>query len=371
MSKPKPRPVPEPGTPKTSARHWLGRLFRNSYTRQGRIRRVRKWSVKLQHLGVRRTISLRSPDRAAAAEEALALYKTIVGHGWEAALRTRPSDLEAVRKARRIQRAIGTEGMAVVAGRFSRELTVAIHWVSNPVIWTYFTLRTRPGGPRRPGNGRSASESWPMVVVEPDPALGEALKECLQAQSLVHQVRVLSRTADVLPWLDRNRAALLLVNREVGEIMGDTVLDGVRLAAPQMPGVVYSVHDDSDALFSSTPGGAVGYLLKRTAPGSPLEPLADRALVPWPSPQQVAERVRLYFQRLIGAPPDTLPNLELARLTVRELEILGLVSKGYPDKEVADALGISGWTVHGHVKRIYEKLGVHSRTEAVVKYLQK
>jgi DNA-binding CsgD family transcriptional regulator len=63
--------------------------------------------------------------------------------------------------------------------------------------------------------------------------------------------------------------------------------------------------------------------------------------------------------------------LELARLTPREHEILALLSKGALAKEIADALGISIWTVHGHIKSIFEKLGVHSRTEAVVKFLQK
>ena len=58
-------------------------------------------------------------------------------------------------------------------------------------------------------------------------------------------------------------------------------------------------------------------------------------------------------------------------LTLREHEILDCVSKGFVDKEIASRLGISPWTVHGHLRHIYEKLRVHSRTEAVVKYLQK
>ena len=61
----------------------------------------------------------------------------------------------------------------------------------------------------------------------------------------------------------------------------------------------------------------------------------------------------------------------MSRLTARELEILGQMARGFLDKEIANGLRISVWTVHGHAKKIYEKLGVHSRTEAVVKYLQK
>ena len=62
---------------------------------------------------------------------------------------------------------------------------------------------------------------------------------------------------------------------------------------------------------------------------------------------------------------------ETARLTQRERDILNLLSEGCLDKEIADALGISLWTVHSHLKKIYEKLGVHTRTEAAIRYLHK
>jgi len=63
--------------------------------------------------------------------------------------------------------------------------------------------------------------------------------------------------------------------------------------------------------------------------------------------------------------------LEMAKLTPRENEILTLLAKGDLAKEIANTLGISIWTVHGHVKSIFEKFNVHTRTEAVVKFLQK
>ena len=63
--------------------------------------------------------------------------------------------------------------------------------------------------------------------------------------------------------------------------------------------------------------------------------------------------------------------LDMAKLTPREHEILTLLAKGDLAKEIADSLGISIWTVHGHVKSIFEKFNVHTRTEAVVKFLQK
>ena len=78
-----------------------------------------------------------------------------------------------------------------------------------------------------------------------------------------------------------------------------------------------------------------------------------------------------YFQQLSALLPSGPPFWKLAKLTPREQEILALLSKGDLVKEIAGKLGISNWTVQGHVKSIFEKLHVHSRTEAVVKYLQR
>jgi len=82
-------------------------------------------------------------------------------------------------------------------------------------------------------------------------------------------------------------------------------------------------------------------------------------------------QVRNYFQSFFGVSNIAEENPGLAHLTAREQDILSHVSKGYLDKEIADALNISIWTVHNHLKHIYEKLDVHNRTEAVLKYLQK
>ena len=130
-----------------------------------------------------------------------------------------------------------------------------------------------------------------------------------------------------------------------------------------------SVFEDADLLFKSTPGGAVIYLLKRTAATRLFEPLADLAAPV--TRERVAAHVRDYFQRLPASLPAGPPSGKLAMLTPRELEVLALLSKGHLAKEIADTLGISTWTVQGHVKSIFEKLNVHTRTEAVIRYLQK
>ena len=162
-----------------------------------------------------------------------------------------------------------------------------------------------------------------------------------------------------------------MINRSLLDLPGTECADQLRTRAPTQACLIYSVYEDSDQLFKATPGGAVGYLLKRTSPQKILEPIAGLAGPGAFSPERIASRIRHYFQRMIVSLPAGDSARDLAKLTQREQEILSSLSQGYLDKEIADALRISIWTVHGHLKKIFEKLGVHTRTKAAVKYLHK
>ncbi len=404
---------------KATIAYWTRRLYRNSYTRNGRTQHVQGWSVKIQHAGRRQTYALRASSRPVAAQEALGLYARIiaVATGEVGAPRTgaaaifrprllvRPhppaltelahpefsahfeyagrhhyfplgsvESVVATRLARRIQQVVQGHGIAEAHARFPRELTLAFRWTANPMAWTYFTLHTRVAPPteRKEGlAGRRQAKAWPVAVVEPDLGLRQALTACADEQAGFHCVAGFADASEALLWLARNPVALLLVNHALADVSGSGFLERLRRLVPNVPGLVYSVYDDSDQLFRSTPGGAIGYLLRRTPTDRIFEPLSGNAGDGWPSPARITQRVLGYFQQLIGSRVTEGGSLEMARLTPRELEILGLLSKGFLDKEIAHALHISAWTVHGHAKNIYEKLGVHTRTEAVVKYLQR
>ena len=280
----------------------------------------------------------------------------------------------ATRLARRIQQIVRRQGITEAQARFPRELTLAFRWLANPMAWTYFTVHTRipvPAVPEDRASGQRRANALPVAVLEPDPGLRLALTECVNGQPGYRCVASFAGTGEALLWLSRHRVALLLVNHTLDDASGAGFLERLRHLAPNVPGLVYSVFDDSDQLFQSTPGGAIGYLLRRTPTDRIFEPLAGADGEGWPSSTRITQRVLGYFQQLIGSRVPEGASLEMARLTPRELEILGLLSKGFLDKEIANALRISSWTVHGHAKNIYEKLGVHSRTEAVVKYLQR
>ena len=141
----------------------------------------------------------------------------------------------------------------------------------------------------------------------------------------------------------------------------------VRQLKAALPGVQFlmlTVYEDSDSLFNSLKAGASGYLLKRTASARLLEAIRDVHAGGSPMTPQLARRVVQFFSKSAeGASPT--PNL-----TPGEMEFLDQLAKGYAYKEIADRMKISIDTVRSYVRTVYEKLHVHSRTEAVVKYLR-
>ncbi len=143
----------------------------------------------------------------------------------------------------------------------------------------------------------------------------------------------------------------------------------VRRLKAVLPGVqvlMLTVYEDSDSLFNSLKAGASGYLLKRTASKNLLDAIQDVHAGGSPMSPQLARRVVMFFNQQ-ATPND---SSEVARLTAGEREFLDQLAKGYAYKEIADRMNISIDTVRSYVRTVYEKLHVHSRTEAVVKYLR-
>jgi len=146
-------------------------------------------------------------------------------------------------------------------------------------------------------------------------------------------------------------------------------MDGVecvRTLKPQMPTTQFlmlTVYEDNNRLFKSLTVGASGYLLKRTSPAKLLQAIREAYQGGSPMTPQIARRVVQHFSQRN-------PGSELERLAPREREVLDQLSKGFRYKEIVDNLGISHGTLHSYIRNIYEKLHVHSRTEAVVKYLK-
>jgi DNA-binding NarL/FixJ family response regulator len=414
---------------------WQQRLFRNTFTYKGRTRLVNAWSVKIQLFGRRKSFTLASSRREEAAAEACDIYQTIQMQGWDGMenRRTRTnllsrlaareaehaaieSDVEnwkrrliqrrypepgkhetvrefsariehagisryfplgttdenaAAARAMMTYRTVVNQGWAAANQRFAREVTIAMRWLDDPLAWTYTTLHTLRSGTRRPplpsvfpGPGLRK-----CGVLDPDPGIRFALAAAVDSQDGFSCVAVYANAAEAEREITRQQIDFIAINYSLPDQPGTAALAKLQHIRPSLAGLLHSVYEDSDELFKATPGGATGYMLKRTPSYKIFEPIAD--VQPPLARELVATRIREYFQRLIAAMPSGFVAVEIAKLTPREQEVLALLARGYVAKEIADTLGISIWTVHGHIKSVFEKLGVHTRTEAVVKFLQK
>ncbi|HUA68741.1 MAG TPA: response regulator transcription factor, partial [Candidatus Saccharimonadales bacterium] len=134
--------------------------------------------------------------------------------------------------------------------------------------------------------------------------------------------------------------------------------------------LTYSIYVDGDQMVVSTAGGAGGYLIKRVKPDRLLEPILKIARPSELMTEDFLLRVKYYFQGLLQLRPSH-DTLAATKLTHREREVMEFLSKGCVDKEIAQAMGISVWTVHSHIKNIFERLQVRTRTEAVIRYFEK
>ena len=151
------------------------------------------------------------------------------------------------------------------------------------------------------------------------------------------------------------------------ELPGMSGIEGVRVLKSRVPKLqilMLTVFADNDHVFEAICAGASGYLLKDTPPTRLVEAIRELFDGGAPMSPEIARKVVAMFSRVVP------PKCEDHRLSARELEILQLLAEGHSYKTAARALALSLDTIRFHIRNIYEKLHVHSRTEAVVKFLR-
>jgi DNA-binding NarL/FixJ family response regulator len=333
---------PERHFPKTDEHYWRQRVLLRLYRFQAAGESNQDLAVFVDHAGTGYYFPLGTAQAGQAAAKALQIYHVVVKQGWAAACR-----------------------------QFSRELIISFEWCMNPVLWTYTTIHTLVGKQTAPESKASAANQnrQRVLVVELDTGIRQALCWCVNQQAGFASIPCESASAFTNA-LTQHKPRMVLLNRNMA---GRIALKSAGSVAPIQPGVpalTYSVHADGDQMFVSTPGGAEGYLVKRVKSDRLLEPILKVANRSELMTEDFLLRVKYYFQELLQL-HSSHDNLALAKLTHREREVMELLSKGCVDKEIAQAMGISLWTVHGHIKNIFERLQVRTRTEAVIRYLEK
>ncbi len=205
----------------------------------------------------------------------------------------------------------------------------------------------------------------PIAIVEDDPLYRQTLRHILGRSGTYQCTAAYPSAEDALAAISsaKKAPAVVLMDINLPEMSGIACTARLKTLVPAPQVLMLTVYEDTERIFSALKAGASGYLLKRSTPAEILEALEDVLQGGSPMTSQIARKVVQSFR----ASPD---NAGDATLTAREEEILKLASQGYVPKEIAAHLTISLHTARTHLKNIYEKLHVRSRTEAVIKYLK-
>ena len=164
--------------------------------------------------------------------------------------------------------------------------------------------------------------------------------------------------------LPKERPNVVLMDINLPGMNGVECVRRLKPLLPESQVVMLTAYEDTENIFNSLAAGASGYLLKRTSSAELLAAIKDVQKGGSPMTTHIARKVVQSFQKA-GASPHPTENL-----SAREQEVLDCLSRGFLYKEIAEKLGISYETVHTYIRRIYEKLQVRTRTEAVAKFLR-
>lgn len=213
----------------------------------------------------------------------------------------------------------------------------------------------------------SAVESKPIkvAVVEDDDEIRANLGHRIGSNPAFRLLRSYGDAETALADLPRHKPDVVLMDINLPGMDGIECVRELKAKMPKTQFVMLTVYEDSNRLFKSLVAGASGYLLKRTPPAKLAIAIREAHQGGSPMTPQIARQVVQYFQQARE------PGPEVQRLTPRETQVLQQLARGFRYKEIVDNLGISAGTLHSYISSIYEKLHVHSRTEAVVKYLDR
>jgi DNA-binding NarL/FixJ family response regulator len=203
-----------------------------------------------------------------------------------------------------------------------------------------------------------------VVIVEDERDVREGLAALIDDAEGFRCPKSCRTMEEALAWLADHQPDLLMTDLRLPGMSGIEGIRHIRDRHASMPIVALTLCDNDGSVFNALCAGASGYLLKNTTPERLLESLKEAATGGAPMSPEVARRVVAIFRQF--RPPEQASY----RLTPQENELLRLMVDGHHKKTAADVLGISVNTVSFHLKNIYGKLQVHSKTEAVAKALR-
>lgn len=202
-----------------------------------------------------------------------------------------------------------------------------------------------------------------VVVVEDRPDVRAGLAHLIDSADSCTCSGAFESAEEALAWIDEAEVDVILMDIELPGISGIEAARRIKAERPEIQIMMLTVYQDDDRIFDSLSAGATGYVLKTTPPARLLADIAMLHRGGSPMSSAIARRVVETFHAPKPRPAAT------ESLTPREEEILALLAEGFRYREIGERLFISLDTVRTHIRHIYEKMQVRSRTEATLKYL--
>jgi DNA-binding NarL/FixJ family response regulator len=203
-----------------------------------------------------------------------------------------------------------------------------------------------------------------VSIVDDEKKLCKSIATFLNGSAGFRCASIYGSAEAALQHLPADKPDVVLMDINMPGMEGIECVRRLKTLAPQIQILMLTVYEDTDRIFKALAAGATGYLLKRLEPDELLQAIRDVHAGGSPMSNSIARKVVASFQaaHLAGAQQNLLSQ--------REQSVLDCLAEGLAYKQIADQLGISINTIRTHLRHIYEKLHVQSRTEAVAKYLR-
>ncbi|HTB81243.1 MAG TPA: response regulator transcription factor [Opitutaceae bacterium] len=206
-----------------------------------------------------------------------------------------------------------------------------------------------------------------VCIVEDNHGTRDSLVAVLQHEPGLRCLATYATGEAALAGIPAEKPDVALVDINLPGMNGIELVAKLKLKLPELPMLILTSYEESGLIFDALRAGASGYLLKKTIPEELIPAIEQVRTGGAPMSAQVARKVVGYFRQI--EKPAASTHSDVQKLTAREQEILSLLAKGYLIKEISDRLGIAFHTARTHLRHIYEKLHVQSRTGAVLKFL--
>lgn len=204
-----------------------------------------------------------------------------------------------------------------------------------------------------------------VAIVEDNKTTREGLEKIINLSSEYRCVCSCSTAEEALSLLPQHKPEVVLMDIQLPRMSGVECVAQLKELLPATQVIMVTVYEDPDRIFRALRAGASGYLLKRSVADQVLNAIRDVLQGGVPMTSEIARKVIAHFQQ----EETTAANVE--KLSAREREVLDLVVQGLSNKEIVDRLNITIDGVRWHLRNIYQKLHVHSRTEVLVKFRQR